>query len=621
MPPTAATSARSWTTWPIQTWIAFLAAVGLLSHAGLRYGVGLTGTPAQVPLALVLILGGGPLVVQLVGKLLRREFGSDQLAGISIVTSVALGEYVAGCMVVLMLSGGEALETYAVERASSVLRALARRMPSAAHRKHGGRFEDVELEDVAIGDLLVVLPHEICPVDGVVVEGHGIMDESYLTGEPFMMSKTPGAEVLSGAINGESALTIRTLRRCEDSRYAKIMAVMRDTEQKRPRLRRLGDRLGAWYTPIAILVAALAWLASGEPVRFLAVLVVATPCPLLIGIPVAIISAVSLAAKRSIIVRNPAVLEVIDECRTMILDKTGTLTYGVPVLAEQIGIQDADPAEVLRLAASIERYSKHPLAAAIRNAARAANLLEMDASEVQERPGEGVSGVVGGRRVQVLARRHAPPGMVLPEAGGGLECIILLDDRHAATYRFRDQPRGDSRPFVHHLGPKHHFDRILLVSGDRESEVRYLAEEVGIAEIHAQQSPEQKVAIVTAETAKAKTLFLGDGINDAPALLAATVGIAFGQNSDVTAEAAGAVIMDASLERVDEFLHISRRMRSIALQSAIGGMALSVLGMGLAACGWLPPIAGAISQEIIDLAAVLNALRVSLPPRDLTDFR
>ena len=316
-----------------------LAAIGL--HLLLRFGFGTAGEvygqPVfQFPLLAILVVGGIPLVLDLAIKLIRRQFGSDLLAGISIVTSVLLGEYLAGSLVVLMLSGGEALEAYAVRSASSVLEALARRMPSLAHRKLDGNVADVPLDDVAIGDTLLVFPHEICPVDGAVIKGHGVMDESYLTGEPYMMSKTPGSEVLSGAINGETAFTIRAGKLAVDSRFAKIMQVMRASAQRRPRLRRLGDQLGAFYTPLAVALALGAWWASGDATRFLAVLVVATPCPLLIAIPVAIIGSISLAARRGIIIKDPAVLERIDTCHTAIFDKTGTLTYGQPRLTELI---------------------------------------------------------------------------------------------------------------------------------------------------------------------------------------------------------------------------------------------------------------------------------------------
>ena len=451
------------------------------------------------------------------------------------------------------------------------------------------------------------------------------MDESYLTGEPFQITKTRGSTVISGAINGESALTIRTTRGAADSRYAKIMDVMRESEAKRPQLRRLGDQLGAIYTPVALTVALAAWVTSGESIRFLAVLVIATQCPLLLAIPIAIIGSISLCARRAIIVKSPVVLEQIGGCRTAIFDKTGTLTYGEPKLTEQLIASGFAQREVLTLVASLERYSKHPLARAILAAAKEDALELPEATEVSEHPGQGLRGTVSGRQVQItsrgkLAAEKCAGADQLPPVGGGLECVVAIDDRYAAALRFRDAPRAESRSFVTHLGPKHQFTRVMIVSGDRESEVRYLAEQVGITDIHAQQSPEEKLAIVGRETAAAKTLYVGDGINDAPAMMAATVGMAIGQNSDVTAEAAGVVVMDNSLKKVDEFMHISRRMRLIALQSSVGGMALSVIGMVFAATGHLSPVSGAITQEVIDILAVLNALRAAVPPAVIHDL-
>jgi len=605
--------------------IAIFSVLAILVHLILRFGFQVSPFACRIPLLATLVLGGVPLVVELFLKLLRREFGSDLLGGLSIITSVLLGEYLAGSIIVLMLAGGEALESYALRSASSVLAALAKRMPSTAHRKEGGQITDVALADIVVGDTLVIYPHDICPVDGVVLEGHGVMDESYLTGEPFEMSKTSGSTVISGAINGESALTIRATRRAADSRYAKIMLVMRESEEKRPQLRRLGDRLGAIYTPIAVSVALLAWALSGDSVRFLAVLVIATPCPLLLAIPIAIIGSISLCARRAIIIKSPVVLEQIAECRTAIFDKTGTLTYGEPALTEQLIATGFEQKEVLTLVASLERYSKHPLARAILAAAKDEGIQLPEATEVREQPGQGLLGTVSERRLQVTSRsklieQETEGADQLPPTAGGLECVVAIDDRYAAALRFRDAPRAESRSFINHLGPRHQFKRLMIVSGDRESEVRYLAEEVGITEIEAQKSPEEKLAIVRAETARAKTLYVGDGINDAPAMMAATVGMAIGQNSDVTAEAAGVVVMDNSIEKVDEFMHISRRMRSIALQSAVGGMLLSMVGMAFAATGHLSPVSGAISQEVIDVLAVLNALRAALPPRAISDL-
>jgi heavy metal translocating P-type ATPase len=606
---------------PKENYIAVLSILAIAAYLVLRFLAGATPFVSNLPLYIALVAGGAPLVVDLTIKLFRREFGSDLLAGISIVTAVLLDQYLVAVIVILMLSGGLSLEQFATRRASSVLDALARRMPQVAHRKEGSRLAEIALADIAIGDVLVVFPHEICPIDGVVIEGRGVMDEAYLTGEPYEISKTPGSRVISGAVNGETALTVRAEKLAVDSRYERIMQVMQATEQNRPRLRRLGDQLGAWYTPVALGLAAVAGLATGHAMRFLAVLVVATPCPLLIAIPVAVIGAISLSARHAIIIKNPAALEQIDSCTTLIFDKTGTLTYGRPELTEILAADGFSREEVLRLAASLEQYSKHPLAGAILQAARDESLAFGEVTGISEPPGQGLSGIVESRRV-LLTGRNAPAarGLPLPPLAGGLECIVLIDGRYAATMRFRDVPRKESHSFIRHLRPRHGVQRVILVSGDRESEVRYLAEAVGIQEVHAGKSPEEKVAIVREETARGKTLFVGDGINDAPALVAATVGVAFGSGTDVTAAAADAVVLETSLERVDQLIHIGRRMRRIALESAVGGMAVSVLGMIAAAAGFLPPIGGAITQEIIDIVAVLNAVRVALPSGNLRDF-
>jgi heavy metal translocating P-type ATPase len=594
----------------------------------LHFGLGFHSAQGSVsadewPLLVALATGGTALVAELAWQALHKEFGSDLLAGISIVTAVVLHQYLAGTLVVLMLSGGQTLEAFAVRSASSVLEALAGRMPSVAHVKQGEKLHDVPLEEVGVGDLASVFPHEICPIDGVVVDGHGVMDESYLTGEPYLIDKAPGSEVLSGAVNGDRAIVIRATRLAVDSRYAKIMEVMRASAQRRPRMRRIADQLGAVYTPIAVAIGVGAWFASGDPMRFLSVLVIATPCPLLIGIPVAIIGSISLAAKRGIVVKDPIVLEKVDSCRVMILDKTGTLTYGKPQLTEVLTAPGVDADSTVALVASLERYSKHPLAHAILEYAQQQRLEFLEASEISERPGEGLRGKVAGRLIEVSGRSSGGPEAsveLFPHTEGGLECLVALEGRPSALLRFRDEPRSDGFEFIRHLGNRHRFDRVLLVSGDRDSEVRYLAEKVGITEVHAGQSPEQKLELVRHETTKAQTVFVGDGINDAPALTAATVGIAFGQKSDITSEAAGAVIMDSTLEKVDEFLHISHRMRTIALQTALGGMAISIAGMLVASVGLLTPVAGAVAQELIDVVAVLNALRVAFPPGDLTDY-
>ena len=601
--------------------IAITTAAGIALHLLFRFAPIGARSVANIPLYVALVVGGLPLLITLGRKLWAGDFGSDFLAAISIVTAVLLHEFLVASIVVLMLSGGSALEGYATRRASRVLDALAKRMPSVAHRKSVQGITDVKVSEVIVGDELVVLPHEICPVDGVVSEGHGSMNEAYLTGEPFEVEKAPGASVLSGALNGEAALTIRAEKLAIDSRYARIMRVMEETQQRRPQLRRLGDILGAWNTPLAVGIAVLSWILSGQVERFLAVLVIATPCPLLLAIPVAVIGAISLSARRGIIIKNPAVLEQLDTCRTFIFDKTGTLTYGKPSLTRIVCAPGFQENEVLAAAASLERYSKHPLATSILEAAQHRGCTLTPSRSVSERPGQGMRGMTNGHEVLITGRNKvSASNLDLPPIQPGLECLVFIDGAFAALFGFEDSPRADSRVFVSHLFPRHQVTKVILISGDREPEVRSLADQIGIDAAFAAKSPEEKVAMVRAETQLARTVFVGDGINDAPAMQAATVGVAFGQESDITAEAADAVILERSLEKVDELMHIGRRMRRIALQSAVGGMLLSMAGMVLAAYGILPPIGGAVAQEFIDLAAVLNAVRVAAPFGQLRDF-
>ncbi len=605
-------------------WSKFVAVVAVLAigvHLALRIFPGALGIWRQVPLFIALLLGGAPLLFVLLRNLLKGQFGSDFLAGVSILTAVFLREYLVATIVVLMLSGGTALEDYATRHASRVLEALAKRMPSVAHKKGVDGLIEISAAQIAVGDELVVLPHEICPVDGVVIEGNGSMNEAYLTGEPFEVDKAAGSAVLSGALNGEALLSIRATKLARDSRYARIMRVMEESQQRRPRLRRLGDALSAWYTPFAVGVAAIAWVLTGSVERFLAVVVIATPCPLLIAIPVAVIGAVSLSARRGIIIKNPAVLEQLDSCRTFIFDKTGTLTYGRPHLTEIFCAEGYSEQDVLSAAASLEHYSKHPLAAAIVEAANKKKYPVARVTRVNEAPGQGLQGIVDGREVSITGRKNVlAQNVSLPAIAPGLECLIFLNARFAGLFRFEDSPRADSRVFLTHLSPRHQVAKLILVSGDRVPEVQSLAKKIGIETAFGSQTPEQKVELVRSETAKTKTVFIGDGINDAPAMQAATVGIAFGHENDITSEAADAVVLERSLGKVDELMHIGRRMRNIALQSAVGGMALSAIGMAFAAIGWLPPISGAVAQEFIDLFAVLNAVRVALPFRDLRDY-
>lgn len=606
------------TRWQFIIVVASLVAIAFKAYSyvnpmGLIYGV-----PAEDLLLLcVATIGGFPLIIEILLKLLRGQFGADLLAAIAILTALYLEEFLAADLIVLMLAGGAVFESFAVRKASSVLLALADRMPSKAFLKKADQIQELALSEIKLDDMLIVYPHETCPVDGVVVEGQGHMNEAYLTGEPYNIPKAPGSSVISGSTNGDKLLVIRATKLPEDSRYSKIMQIMEEAEQRRPTLRRLGDQVGAIFTPFALAIALGAWYITGDSVRFLAVLVIATPCPLLIAIPVTIISAISMASRRGIIIKDPVVLERLPTCQTAIFDKTGTLTYGEPEVVDILMLNEFEKSSTLQLAASLERYSKHPLAQAIIRAARKDKLKLLMASEVSEKPGQGLTGQINDKTVQLtdrkhLKKQHPDQHKLLPDIRPGLECLVVVDQKLAAVVQLRDTIRKEGGAFINHLGPIHNFKKVMIVSGDRPEEVEYLAKELHITETHANQTPEQKVEIVKSEVLKAPTLYVGDGINDAPALVSATVGLAFGKASSVTAEAGGAVLFESSLAKVDELLHISTSMRRIALQSAVGGMVLSVIGMWFAALGYIPPVAGALLQEGIDVIAILNALRMTI---------
>jgi heavy metal translocating P-type ATPase len=594
----------------------------ILFYVVMRFGFHASSLVASLPLWVVVVTCGLPLLYQLLIEMWHRRFGADFLAGVSILTAAIVGEPLVATIIILMLTGGQALERYATRRASSVLEALARRTPSVAHRVENSHTTDIPVEAIRIGDRLVVFPHEICPVDGTVVSGSGTMDESFLTGEPFRIRKTTGSQVISGALNEESAISITADKLAVDSRYARIMKVMREAEASPPEIRRLADRLGAWYTPLSLAIALGAWLLSGQAERFLAVLVIATPCPLLLAIPISVIGSISLAAKRGIVIKKPVVLEQVAGIRSMFFDKTGTLTHGQPVVTDVIGFGGTSREEVIRLIGALELYSKHPLASAVLQAARELQVALPEVENISEKPGDGLRGEVYGKPVWVTGRRKISPEIAaaLPADALGMECILLVGGRLAGLIRFHDRPRPDSRPFIGHLSSRHGIQNLTILSGDRDNEVRYLAEIVGIQNVYAGLEPEDKLRMVQEETSRRPTLFLGDGVNDAPAMLAATVGVAFGQSNDILAEAAGVVILEPSLARVDELLHIGHRMLRISWESAMGGILLSLVGMLVAAYGLLPPVSGALGQEVIDLLAVLNALRASVPGKVLRDF-
>ena len=574
----------------------------------------------NAPLLFVILIGGTPLLLEIIFKALKGDLGSDLLAAIALITAILLRQFVAADLIILMLASGQSLEIFASRKASFVLEALAKRMPSIAHRKNDdGEIQDIKIEEIKIDDLIAIYPFETSPIDGVVVEGCGTMDESYLTGEPYQLSKAPGSVVLSGAINSTNLLVVKAEKLAINSRYAKIMEVMQDAEIKKPKIRRLADKWGAIFAPVALLFALFTWYFTGDIMRFLAVLVVATPCPLLIAIPITIISAISVAAKNGIIIKDPSVLEQLPICTTAIFDKTGTLTSGKPELTQITPVNNFEEAEILQLIASVEQYSRHPLALAIIDKAKQQKINLLQAKDISEKPGQGLTGHILQKEISITSRNKINKSTdvtlrrdlnLLPRNVSGLECVAIIDQRIAALLTFNDQPQIDGKQFINHLAPDHQFKKIILISGDRESEVKYLANLFDIKKTYSSQSPEQKLNIIRAETRKAPTLFMGDGINDAPALAAATVGLAFGQHNIVTSEAAKAVILDNSLARVDDLLHISEEMRKIAIQSAVGGMFLSIVAMIFAFYGLINPVEGAILQEVIDVLAILNALRL-----------
>ena len=448
----------------------------------------------EIVLLTTIVVASVPVCLEFLAQLRSRSVGVDILAFISIATAVWLGHYWVAAIVILMFSGGRALEDFATRRASSVLRALARRMPQIAHKQielEGTR--DIPVEQIAPGDLLVVYPHELCPVDGVVVRGIGSMNESYLTGEPFEIEKAPGAAVLSGAINGNGGLTIKATRAARESRYARIVEVLHASEKNRPHMRRLGDRLGMWYAPISIAVAAAVWMLSGDSDRFLSILVIATPCPLLLAIPIAITSAISVSARQGIVIKDPSVLEKIGSCSTLVVDKTGTLTCGTPSLTDVVCLNSHLRREVVQLAATLEKFSKHPLAGAVLRAASEEQIPLLLPENVREEPGRGLSGTISGHTVTLTSRAKLQDDVrqTIGDIGQGMECIVLIDGSAAAVLRFRDQPRAESQPFLRHVRSHHGFSRTVLLSGDRPSEVQYFAQQVGISEIHGGKSPEE----------------------------------------------------------------------------------------------------------------------------------
>ncbi|GDX36191.1 metal-transporting ATPase [Alphaproteobacteria bacterium] len=579
---------------------------------------------APYPLIAIIFSFGLIQLLQIFKKILRGNLGADVIAFIALALAIYLHEYLTANLLILMIASGQGLEEYASSKASFVLEALASRNVPIAHLKINNQISEIKVDQIQVNDCLAILPHEICPVDGEVIEGMSTMDESYLTGEPFHISKTIGSKVLSGAINGENLLLIRAEKLAKESRYAKIIEVMKQAKDQKPQIRKLADKIGAIFAPLALLIAFASYYFTNSLENFLAVLTIATPCPLLIAVPIAIISAISISAKNGIVIRDPRILENLPICSTAIFDKTGTLTYGEPFLEEIICFNNFNDQQVLQKSASLERFSRHPLALAILKKCHDQFIPLLEVQNIKEQAGYGITGIINNKEITITNRDHLASNFlgeaVLPATQAGLECLVVIDNKLAGILKFRDQPRLESHSFIDHLGPEHNFNKIILLSGDRHNEVEYFAKNLGIKEFYSSQTPEQKLAIVKNETKQAKTLFMGDGINDAPALMLATVGIAFGKNNNITSESAGAVILENNLHKVDQLFHISIAMRKIILQSAVGGMLFSLIGMIIAGYGYISPAQGAILQQIIDVIAIANALRLTFNNSITSDF-
>ena len=566
-------------------------------------------------------------LIGMVRDVMRGHVGLDVLAVVAMVATLAVGEYVASLIIVLMLSGGEALEDYASRRAKKELTALLDRSPQIAHViRHPGdaasdETTDAAADDVRIGDVLLVRPSEIVPVDGVLLTESGSFDESSLTGESLPVSRDVGEEVLSGAVNGSRAVRIRAIRRSEDSQYQQIVALVRDAQESRAPVVRLADRFAIPFTAVSLVIAGAAWGISGDPTRFAEVLVLATPCPLLIAAPVAFLGGLSRAAKAGIVIKGGAVIEQLARVRSAAFDKTGTLTQGRPALVAVRAAAGFEADEVLRLAASAEQYSSHVLADGIRRAAADRGLTAESASEAGEVATNGVTATIGGQVVVVgkpaFIASLAPDMERAQLEPGQAAAYVAIDGRFAGALVLADDPRPESRAVVTWLR-EHGVERITMLTGDAQATADAIAHAVGITEVHAELLPPEKVHLA-AQLRPRPVLMVGDGVNDAPVLAAAEIGIAMGAKGATAAgDAADAVILKDSLAKVVDAVAIGRHTLRVAYVAIWIGIAISIALMLVAATGVIPAVVGALVQELVDLATILYALRaLGGPPSGL----
>ncbi|TDN91607.1 heavy metal-(Cd/Co/Hg/Pb/Zn)-translocating P-type ATPase [Microbacterium sp. BK668] len=559
-------------------------------------------------------------IARMVRDVLRGHVGLDVLAIIAMIATLAVGEYVAALIIVLMLAGGEALEDFAARRARRDLSALLDRSPRIAHRTSDetlDRVDDVPVDDVEVGDLLVVRPAEVVPVDGILLTAEASFDESSLTGESMPVTRSSGDEILSGAVNGTRLVRMRAIRRSEESQYQQIVALVRDAESSRAPVVSLADRFAIPFTAVSLAIAGLAWLFSGDPARFAEVLVLATPCPLLIAAPVAFVSGMSRAARSGIVVKDGAAIESLSRIRTVAFDKTGTLTRGKAILVD-VRPEPGFPAEdLLRLAASAEQYSTHALADGVRSAALDRGLELVSATRAEEVATDGVSALIAGRSVAVGKRRFVSSltGEIDPARTepGEAAAYVAVDGRYAGSLILSDGPRTEARGVVGWLR-EHGIPRIAMLTGDAHDTARSIGDAVGIHEVHAELLPRQKIDLA-AGLAPRPVLMVGDGVNDAPVLAATDVGIAMSAKGATAAgEAAAVVILVDSLAKVAEAISIGRRTMQVALLAIWVGIGASIGLMLVATTGVIPAVAGALIQELVDLATILFALRALRGP-------
>ena len=554
----------------------------------------------------------------------RRSLGVDVIAMLAMGTALGLGEYLAAILVAVMMAGGGALEAWAAARAGRELSLLVARIPQVAHVAGPGGIREVPVDAVAAGDRVLVRTGEVLPVDGALLDVAALLDESALTGEPLPVTHECGDELRSGIVNAGVPFHVRALRPASQSTYAGVVRLVQQAESRRAPFQRLADRYAGYLLPLTLGLAAIAWISSGDPVRALAVLVVATPCPLILAAPVALVSGVSRAARRGVIVKGAEVIERLSSVRTVLFDKTGTLTHGRPAVVAVVAVAPHTEHDVLRVAASLDQFSVHGLAEAIVHHAEAVGLELVAPTGAYETPGRGISGMVDGRRVVVgqaewsaaqLDEAAGPRLAQVDRQAGQAQVVVGVDGRLAGYIVMADHTRDDSAAVVARLraaGVVH----VWLVTGDREDVAAMVGRSSNVDRVYFDQSPEQKLAVVRdAGRAGGPVMMVGDGVNDAPALAAADVGIALGAaGATVASQTADAVVMVDRLGRVADVVEIARHTMGVARQSVIAGMVMSLAAMVVAAFGALSPASGAVLQEGIDLAVILNALRALRGP-------